>query len=311
MRQHLFIILLLLLVLPSCRSHKATVVRPSANAEYRHTPSAGPENGKGKSGQKGKGKTDNSRLDVDPRVGSDLVAAVRRWLGTPYRYGGETKAGTDCSGMVMAVYRDVAGLKLPRSSAEQATYCFNISRGGLQPGDLVFFSSSRGGSRISHVGMYVGNGKIIHASTSRGVVESDLAEKYYDAHYHSSGRVYGVTLDATGGKKAAKVSAKVSSESETPVPESAPVGKKIVKEVSLDDFVAASKAPLPEQSDDRSDAPDRSDVSDMPSDSSNVSAPSLPSLRPGEPVRAAAPADSVRRADEIRRDVTKAMRFGK
>lgn len=120
-----------------------------------------------------------------------IVEAARGWVGVPYRYGGESRDGVDCSGMVMCVYRDVAGIKLPRNSAKQGEYCTSIKRSELQPGDLVFFAPRKGKS-INHVGIYVGNGCFVHASTSRGVIVSDLDQEYYARTYHSSGRVDGM-----------------------------------------------------------------------------------------------------------------------
>jgi len=132
-------------------------------------------------------KKNNKKKDVRGRI----VEEARSWVGTPYRYGGESRNGTDCSGMVMNVYRDVAGIKLPRNSARQAEYCRRIKRSELQPGDLVFFTS-RKGKGINHVGIYVGNGCFVHASSSRGVIVSDLDQNYYARTYHSSGRVPGL-----------------------------------------------------------------------------------------------------------------------
>lgn len=147
---------------------------------------------------------------VDTRLGDALVRSARQWIGTPYAYGGRSKSGTDCSGMIMVIYSDVAGLTLPRNSAAQRDYCVSVSRRQLEPGDLVFFTTSKRGGKVNHVGMYVGNGRIIHASSSRGVIESSLDEKYYATHYHSSGRVYGVTYAATGSRIAAKANQRIS-----------------------------------------------------------------------------------------------------
>ncbi len=128
---------------------------------------------------------------IDPKTARELEREARTWLGVKYKYGGDSKSGTDCSGFVKSVYLKVTGIKLPRSSAEQQEYCRSIDRHKLAPGDLVFFSSSRGG-RVSHVGLFIGSGDFIHASTSRGVMVSNLSEKYYANHYHSSGRVPGM-----------------------------------------------------------------------------------------------------------------------
>lgn len=237
---------LLLLTAVSCKSHKATVIRASG-------PGVRVEN----SVKVPAGKTSDPSFSNNQKVGEALVKAARTWIGTPYRYGGQSKSGTDCSGMMMVIYKDVADLALPRTAAQQAEYCFDIPQRELQPGDLVFFSTSSRGGKVSHVGMYVGGGKMIHASTSRGVIESGLDENYYKNHYHSSGRVYGITNVATGGKKSKndKSSEKTASAS-APAQKSTPVsaGKedKSVKgsmasgvvEMTLDQFVAMKQKPL-------------------------------------------------------------------
>lgn len=117
-----------------------------------------------------------------------LITEARRWIGTPYRYGGQALSGTDCSGFVMMVYDSAYGLKLPRTSAQMREYAIPIAEKDLRPGDLVFFCTS-GGSRVNHVGLYIGSGKMIHASLSKGVTESSLDEKYYRQRFHSAGRV--------------------------------------------------------------------------------------------------------------------------
>lgn len=119
----------------------------------------------------------------------EVVKEARRWLGTKYTYGGHSRKGTDCSGLVMEVYRSACGMKLPRTTTDQRAFCKNIDRRNLSPGDLVFFTSRRSGRRISHVGLYIGKGEMIHASSSRGVIVSRLDEKYYIDNYHSSGRI--------------------------------------------------------------------------------------------------------------------------
>ena len=81
------------------------------------------------------------------------------------------------------------GIALPRSSREQQQFCKSIHKSKLNAGDLVFFCTGRDKTRVSHVGLYVGNGQIIHSSASRGVIVSRLEEKYYTSTYHSSGHV--------------------------------------------------------------------------------------------------------------------------
>lgn len=117
-----------------------------------------------------------------------LVAEARKWIGTPYVYGGHSRSGTDCSGMVMELFREVYKMKLPRSSAMQQQYARPVKKDEMMPGDLVFFATGAKG-RVSHVGLYIGDGLMIHASASKGVMESPLTQNYWVRTFHSSGRV--------------------------------------------------------------------------------------------------------------------------
>lgn len=119
---------------------------------------------------------------------SALFAEIDSWMGTPYRYGKHEKSlGTDCSGFTMEIYDKVFGIKLNRSSEGQVANTVEIKPKDLQIGDLVFYVTR--GQRISHVGIYVGNNKFVHATTSRGVIISDMDEDYYKKRYVRSGRV--------------------------------------------------------------------------------------------------------------------------
>lgn len=146
-----------------------------------------------------------------------LMSEARSWIGTPYVYGGSTKRkGTDCSGMVMQLFNDVYGLKLPRSSAMQREAIRSVKFDKMRPGDIVFFTTGKSSSRINHVGIYIGDNQMIHASTSRGVMASALTEPYWRKTYHSSGRV--LEID---NKKASGKSLKVT-EKQPKVPEKSP-----------------------------------------------------------------------------------------
>jgi cell wall-associated NlpC family hydrolase len=115
-----------------------------------------------------------------------LQSHYRTWYGTPYRLGGSTRSGVDCSAFVRAIYRDVFNLELPRHTADQARSGRRVGRGRLRSGDLVFFKTGWFGY---HVGVYVGNGRFIHASESRGVIESSLSSSYWSQRYWKARRV--------------------------------------------------------------------------------------------------------------------------
>ncbi len=118
-----------------------------------------------------------------------LVNEATAWLGTPYKYGGNTRKGVDCSGFVYHVFRNSLDISLPRNSGKQHDYCRKISKKDLSTGDLVFFATTKGSKKVSHVGLYVGDGKMIHASTSRGVVCQNLSDDYYTRTFVGAGRI--------------------------------------------------------------------------------------------------------------------------
>ncbi len=109
------------------------------------------------------------------------------WKSAPYKLGGLSKAGIDCSGFVQVTYRDVFNKKLPRSTELLAKTGKTISRQSLKFGDLVFFKTGRS---QRHVGIYINNGKFIHASSSRGVMQSSLNSKYWAQHYWKARRIF-------------------------------------------------------------------------------------------------------------------------
>ena len=115
-----------------------------------------------------------------------LLQFIDEWYGTPYRFGGSTKTGVDCSAFTSFLLTNVYGVTIPRTSKEQFDVSQRIDKNELQEGDLVFFNSK---GRINHVGVYVGNNKFAHASTSSGVMISDLDEAYFSKRYAGSGRV--------------------------------------------------------------------------------------------------------------------------
>lgn len=117
-----------------------------------------------------------------------VVSTARAMIGTPYRYGGTSSAGVDCSGFVVHVFREAAGLKLPHSSRRQYDVSHRVPAGDETPSDLIFFRIH--GSQVSHVGIYLGQGKFVHASDAGDTVKiSDANEPYWRARRVGLGRV--------------------------------------------------------------------------------------------------------------------------
>lgn len=117
-----------------------------------------------------------------------LYSTIERYLGIPYRFGGDSEGGIDCSAFTRRVYRE-QGMELPRTSREQAAIGNPIADNSMLPGDLLFFDMSISGG-ISHVGVYVDNDNFAHASRSRGVTKSSMKERYYLKRLVKTNRVF-------------------------------------------------------------------------------------------------------------------------
>lgn len=117
-----------------------------------------------------------------------LVEEASKWIGTPYRFGSSSKRGTDCSGFVTSLYKEVYGITLSRSSHTMFEDVAHIQKDSLRTGDLVFFRRSSK-EPIFHVGVYLKNNKFIHSATNGGVMVSSLSEPYYRNYFYAAGRV--------------------------------------------------------------------------------------------------------------------------
>lgn len=115
-----------------------------------------------------------------------LLAQYREWQGVPYRLGGTDKRGVDCSAFTQVTFRQKLGLNLPRTTKGQVTQGRQISPTSLEPGDLLFYHSS---VKVRHVGIYLGKGQFLHASTSRGVMISELNNPYWIEHFWQARRL--------------------------------------------------------------------------------------------------------------------------
>jgi cell wall-associated NlpC family hydrolase len=126
-------------------------------------------------------------LERTSKIARELTRSALRFLGSPYAFGGTTASGFDCSGFVQHVFA-MLGIGLPRTADAQ----YDVGRpavGGPRAGDLVFFDTYGG---VSHVGIYLGRGKFVHASTSHGVTVSRLSESYWAARYVGAKRLLAI-----------------------------------------------------------------------------------------------------------------------
>lgn len=127
-------------------------------------------------------------MDRKENDNEQLYNAIQEWMGTPYKYGGTTKAGVDCSAFVGNIFRQVYKINLHRVANDMLQDVTVVSKDELREGDLVFFTNSKG--RVSHVGIYLRDGMFAHSSTSRGVIISRLSDTYWNKHFHQGGRLH-------------------------------------------------------------------------------------------------------------------------
>ena len=131
-----------------------------------------------------------SPADTHPATMQEVVLHALALLGTPYRWGGNGPGGFDCSGLVNHVVQQALGLTLPRSAAAMSRIGAAIERQALRAGDLLFFITAR--QEVSHVGIYVGEDRFVHATRSGGDVRmSALSERYWSARYAGARRIAG------------------------------------------------------------------------------------------------------------------------
>lgn len=135
-----------------------------------------------------RGPAPNARLSDPIAVIAGLNDQLQTWRGTPYRYGGMSRSGIDCSGFVLMTMRDKFDLQLPRDTRTQSKIGTEIDKDELLPGDLVFFKTGSGESGL-HVGIYDTNNQFIHASTSRGVMRSSLDNVYWRKNFWQARRI--------------------------------------------------------------------------------------------------------------------------
>ncbi len=132
------------------------------------------------------GRPASAVTDAGEPAAERAVFTAMQMIGAPYRYGGSTPDGFDCSGLVQYAY-DAAGIRLPRTAAQQYSATDSLTLEQARPGDLLFF---REGRRISHVALYLGQGRFVHApNRGRNVSLGSFANSYYRSHFARAGRV--------------------------------------------------------------------------------------------------------------------------
>ncbi|MBN8789640.1 MAG: C40 family peptidase [Terrimonas sp.] len=137
-------------------------------------------------------------IEVEKLINADLYSFIDNWWGTPYRMGGSTQKGVDCSAFTQTLMSAIYNLSVPRTAVAQKGYCIPIDFNELKEGDMVFFNTSRRANAITHVGIYLQDDQFVHASSSSGVMISSLHETYWSKRFKGAGRVIDEKITGTG-----------------------------------------------------------------------------------------------------------------
>ena len=183
---YLFILFLVPLVLTSCHSRKAVmkghpgdIVKPQTEMADKYSQIMG--------------------VNRDDIENGRLYTFIDQWMGTPYKFGGLDKNGIDCSGLAFLLEQEVYGINIPRMTSKQITVIKRKYEEDLKEGDLVFFDFD--GRQFSHVGIYLQNGYVVHASSRKGVIIVNLHDPSIYKYFSRAGSIMTDTLtDVSTGK---------------------------------------------------------------------------------------------------------------
>ena len=184
LRLHFFCLILLVLA-TSCKSKKAVaanhpVKQKTETPEKPTTKAIAVE-------EKRENKSEELKTVTKNISDKTLANFIGDWYGTTYKYGGADKHGIDCSHFAARLYADVYRKTISGSASSIEPETITVKANEIQEGDLVFFKIEQ--SKVSHVGVYVGDNKFVHASTKRGVIISDLNEPYYKKYFYKAGKL--------------------------------------------------------------------------------------------------------------------------
>lgn len=181
----LFIVLILLVSISSCKSSKKTT-------SYKKTTSVSTSSKSNSKGTKNRPTASTKNTKNSKSLAIELIDYAKQFEGVRYKYGGTTKKGMDCSGLVYTTFK-AYNINLPRVSRDMAQKGNKINIKDVKPGDLLFFHTNPKKNTINHVGLVVtsrtGSVEFIHSSSSRGVIVSSLAERYWYYAFKEARRV--------------------------------------------------------------------------------------------------------------------------
>ncbi|NQV73338.1 C40 family peptidase [bacterium] len=181
MTRHVLVIAACLLLTGCTATRSIFGISPELSEE------SGTEASDGSGYEAGEGALEQGAPSVYERLDTALRLELEGWHGTPHVWGGNTKKGVDCSGLVQQIFADVLDLETPRTTGELILEGRRVSKSKLKTGDLVFFSPES--KKAGHVGIYLSQGDFAHASSSKGVMTSKLTNPYWKKYYETGRRL--------------------------------------------------------------------------------------------------------------------------